>query len=95
MDKSLNDTTLNNILFLQILKRLCYAEAVDILQRSKTNFEFAVDFGKDLQSEHERFLNGERTSRKPVIVYDYPKTIKPFYMRLNDDRIKPWQQWMF
>ena len=82
VDKSLNDT-LNNILSSDF-ERLCYAEAVDILQRSKTNFEFAVDFGKDLQSEHERFLT-EKHFKKPVIVYDYPKTIKPFYMRLNDD----------
>jgi len=64
--------------------RLPYAEAVDILKRAKATFTYDVEFGKDLQSEHERFLT-ENHFKKPVIVYDYPKTIKPFYMRLNDD----------
>ena len=65
--------------------RLPYAEAVDILNRSNKKFEYAVSFGKDLQSEHERFLT-EQHFKKPVILFDYPKEIKPFYMRLNDDR---------
>ena len=64
--------------------RLPYAEAMDILSKVKTNFEFEVGFGKDLQSEHERYLT-EKHFKKPVIVYDYPKEIKAFYMRLNDD----------
>jgi len=65
--------------------RLPYREAVDILTKSGQKFEYDVDFGKDLQSEHERYLT-EKHFKKPVIVYDYPKTIKPFYMRLNDDQ---------
>lgn len=65
-------------------QRLPYSDAVELLKKSKQNFEFEVDFGKDLQAEHERFL-AEVYFKKPVIVYNYPKTIKPFYMRLNDD----------
>ena len=64
--------------------RLPYAEAVNILKISNASFEFEIDFGKDLQSEHERYLT-EKHFKKPVIVYDYPKEIKAFYMRLNDD----------
>ena len=64
--------------------RLPYAEAVDILKDSGRSFEFPVDFGVDLQTEHERFLCEEHF-KKPVIVYNYPREIKPFYMRLNDD----------
>ena len=64
--------------------RLPYQEAIDILKASGKTFEFPVDFGTDLQTEHERYLC-ETHFKKPVIVYDYPKTIKPFYMRLNDD----------
>ena len=64
--------------------RISYAEAVDILHASGRAFEFPPFFGTDLQTEHERFLAEEHFG-KPVIVYDYPKTIKAFYMRLNDD----------
>ncbi len=64
--------------------RLPYREAMQILQKSGQKFEYDIGFGKDLQTEHERFLT-EQHFKKPVIVYDYPKTIKPFYMRLNDD----------
>jgi asparaginyl-tRNA synthetase len=64
--------------------RIAYREAIDILTTSKKQFEFPVDFGTDLQTEHERFLC-EQYFKKPVIVYNYPKAIKPFYMRLNDD----------
>jgi asparaginyl-tRNA synthetase len=65
-------------------KRLSYTSAVDILKRSEKKFKYDIDFGKDLQTEHERYLT-EQYFKKPLIVYDYPKTIKPFYMRLNDD----------
>ncbi len=65
-------------------ERLPYSQAVKILQDSGQTFEYAVGFGLELQSEHERYLT-EHHFEKPVIVYDYPKTIKPFYMRLNDD----------
>jgi asparaginyl-tRNA synthetase len=64
--------------------RLTYREAVDILLKSGQDFEYEVGFGKDLQTEHERYLT-EKEFKKPVIVYDYPKSIKPFYMRLNND----------
>jgi asparaginyl-tRNA synthetase len=64
--------------------RVRYAEAVDILRKSKAPFAFPVFFGADLQTEHERFLTEEHFQR-PVIVYDYPKDIKAFYMRANDD----------
>ena len=64
--------------------RLSYEETVEILRKSGKKFEFDIDFGKDLQSEHERYLT-EQHFKSPVMVYDFPKNIKPFYMRLNDD----------
>lgn len=64
--------------------RLPYSEAIDILEKSGESFEFEVAWGRDLQSEHERYLT-ERHFGRPVIVYNYPKGIKAFYMRLNDD----------
>ncbi len=66
--------------------RISYKDAVNILESASTaiNFDFKPEYGKDLQSEHEKFLTGEYF-KKPVIVYDYPKSIKPFYMRVNDD----------
>jgi asparaginyl-tRNA synthetase len=65
--------------------RLTYGEAIDILRRSDKAFEFPVEWGRDLQSEHERYLTEEHV-RRPVIVTDYPKEIKAFYMYVNDDR---------
>lgn len=65
-------------------ERLTYTEAVKLLQSSGQRFEFPVQWGVDLQSEHERYLTEQRL-RRPVIVTDYPKEIKAFYMRLNDD----------
>ena len=65
-------------------ERLTYTEAVDILRNSGESFEFPVAWGLDLQSEHERFLTEKKIGR-PVIVTDYPKEIKAFYMRQNDD----------
>ncbi len=65
--------------------RLSYSEAIDILKKAKQNFECPVEnWGVDLQSEHERHLT-EQEFKKPVIITGYPKQIKPFYMRLNDD----------
>ena len=64
--------------------RIDYTEAVDQLSRSKQKFTFPVTWGVDLQSEHERYLT-ENIYKRPVIVINYPKTIKPFYMRVNDD----------
>jgi asparaginyl-tRNA synthetase len=64
--------------------RISYSQAIDILESSKRDFEFDILYGSDLQTEHERFL-AEEHFRQPVIVFDYPRTIKPFYMRLNQD----------
>jgi asparaginyl-tRNA synthetase len=64
--------------------RMDYAEAIGVLERAKESFEFPVKWGIDLQSEHERYLT-EKHVGKPVIVVNYPKGIKAFYMRLNDD----------
>jgi len=65
-------------------KRLTYTEAIELLKGSKAKFEFPVEWGVDLQSEHERYLT-EEVVKGPVTVTDYPKTIKAFYMRQNDD----------
>ena len=64
--------------------RMDYGEAVSILERAKDKFEFPVKWGVDLQSEHERYLT-EKHAKRPVIVMNYPKAIKAFYMRVNDD----------
>jgi asparaginyl-tRNA synthetase len=64
--------------------RMHYDEAIQVLERAKASFEFPVKWGMDLQSEHERYLT-EQHARKPVIVMNYPKGIKAFYMRVNDD----------
>ena len=64
--------------------RVSYRDAVDLLQKSGKKFEYPVSFGTDLQTEHERFL-AEEYFKSPVTVYDYPKGIKAFYMRMNDD----------
>ena len=61
-----------------------YGEAIEVLERANEKFEFPVKWGVDLQSEHERYLT-EKYAKKPVIVMNYPKAIKAFYMRVNDD----------
>ncbi len=61
-----------------------YTEAIDILKESEEDFEFPVEWGEDLQSEHERYLT-EQHFKRPVMVTDYPKKIKAFYMRVNED----------
>ncbi|MCL2820503.1 MAG: asparagine--tRNA ligase [Oscillospiraceae bacterium] len=63
---------------------ISYTEAIDILEKSGKSFEFPVSWGSDLQTEHERYIT-EEYFKKPVFVTDYPKDIKAFYMRLNDD----------
>lgn len=65
--------------------RITYTEAIDILENSDHDFEFPVSWGIDLQSEHERYLT-EKHFEKPIMVYNYPKEIKAFYMRQNDDQ---------
>lgn len=64
--------------------RVSYTEAVEILLAADRDWEFPVEWGANLQSEHERYLTEEHFN-SPVTVYDYPKDIKPFYMRINDD----------
>src|SRR6195256_2233214 len=64
--------------------RMDYGEAIKVLERAKETFEFPVKWGIDLQSEHERYLT-EKHAKKPVVVMNYPKNIKAFYMRVNDD----------
>jgi asparaginyl-tRNA synthetase len=64
--------------------RLSYTDAIEILQSSGRHFEFPVEWGADLQAEHERYLT-EHEFKRPVILTDYPASVKAFYMRLNDD----------
>ncbi len=68
----------------QEFERISYTEAVAILEKSGESFEYPVAWGNDLQSEHERYLT-ERHLKRPIIVFDYPRGIKAFYMRLNND----------
>lgn len=86
---------LNNFVDKSLLERLenivksdfghiTYSEAVDILKKSGEKFEYPVEWGTDLQTEHERYIS-EKHFGKPVFITDYPKEIKAFYMRMNDD----------
>ena len=68
----------------QSFLKMTYTEAVNELQQTKKKFDFSVSWGIDLQAEHERFLC-EEIANRPVIVTNYPKTIKPFYMRMDED----------
>jgi asparaginyl-tRNA synthetase len=65
-------------------QQITYIDAVDLLKKSGEKFEFPIDYGLNLQSEHERWLT-EKHFKCPVTVFNFPKEIKPFYMRLNDD----------
>ena len=65
-------------------ERISYTDAVTLLQKSGETFQYPVEYGLNLQSEHERWLS-ENHFKKPVTVFNYPKEIKPFYMRINDD----------
>ncbi len=82
VDKTLFDR-LNNILENDFAK-VTYTEAIELLQKSGEKFEYPVEWGIDLQTEHERYLT-EKIFKRPVFVTDYPKEIKAFYMRQNDD----------
>ena len=73
------DTIVNND-----FARITYSEAIEIMQKSGKSFEYKPEYGVDMQTEHERFL-AEEHFKRPVIVRDYPKEIKAFYMRMNDD----------
>lgn len=83
IDKGLIDR-LNNVKN-STFERIEYTEAIGILLKSNKKFEFEVKWGVDLQSEHERYLT-ENHFKKPIFLYNYPKEIKAFYMRLNDDQ---------
>ena len=82
VDKSL----LNRLQFVvdRPFKRVAYDRAIELLQQSGKKFEYPVDYGANLQSEHERYLTEDHFKR-PVTVYNFPKEIKPFYMRANND----------
>lgn len=74
---------LNNIINSDFA-RISYTQAIEILEKNNDNFEYPVKWGMDIQTEHERYLS-EKIYQKPVFLTDYPKDIKAFYMRLNDD----------
>jgi asparaginyl-tRNA synthetase len=82
IDKGLLER-LNNVIQSEF-GRISYTDAVEILKKHNDNFQYKVEWGTDLQTEHERFLT-EKVFKKPVFVINYPKDIKAFYMRLNDD----------
>ena len=82
VDPTLKET-LSNIIH-NDFARVSYTEAIELMKKSGKKFEYTPEYGIDLQTEHERFL-AEEYFKKPVIVYNYPKEIKAFYMRLNDD----------
>ena len=82
VDKTLLDRL--NTLAASSYKRVSYTEAVEILEKSGADFKYPVKWGIDLQTEHERYLT-EQVFKCPIFVTDYPKEIKSFYMRLNDD----------
>ena len=73
-----------NFVVSNLFERITYTRAIEILQQSGEKFEFPVTWGVDLQTEHERFLV-EKHFQRPVIVTNYPKAIKAFYMKQNDD----------
>lgn len=82
MDKTIIET-LEHIINSSFV-RLTYTDAIDILEKSGRKFDYPVSWGVDLQSEHERYLTEEHF-KKPVILYNYPRSIKPFYMKVNED----------
>ena len=83
VDKGLNERL--KFVVERPFQRVPYTEAVEILKKSGQAFEYPVNYGLNLQSEHERFLT-EQHFKSPVTVYNYPREIKPFYMRVNDDK---------
>jgi asparaginyl-tRNA synthetase len=82
IDTTLLDTL--KALISETYERLTYSDAIKILSKSKQTFEFPVQWGLDLQAEHERYLT-EEVFQKPVVISDYPVGIKPFYMKVNED----------
>ncbi|NIQ01712.1 MAG: asparagine--tRNA ligase [Nitrospinaceae bacterium] len=65
-------------------ERIPYSQAIHILEKTSEKFEYSVEWGCNLQAEHERYIV-EKVLKKPVIIYNYPESIKPFYMKVNDD----------
>ena len=82
VDKNLSKTI--EIIINSTYERITYSEAIEIINKSGKKFEHIIQWGKDLQSEHEKFL-ADDYFKKPVFITNYPKEIKPFYMRLNSD----------
>ena len=82
IDKNLLER-LNNVINSDF-EHITYTKAVDILKKSGYSFEYPIEWGHDLQTEHERYIT-EKVFKKPVFVTDYPKDIKAFYMKLNED----------
>jgi asparaginyl-tRNA synthetase len=83
IDKGLSER-LDNVIK-NDFERVTYTDAIEILKKSGKKFEFPVEWGIDLHTEHERYLSEEHF-KKPVFVFNYPKDIKAFYMRMNDDK---------
>ena len=85
-NKQIDKTILerHQIIVEQEFERITYSEAIQLLGKSNKNFVYSVEWGGNLQSEHERYIS-EEVFKKPVIIYDYPEEIKPFYMKSNDD----------
>src|SRR5687768_8382120 len=85
-NQRIDDTVLSTLehVATSSFEHVTYTDAISILEKAQRSWEFPVYFGADLQSEHERYLTEEKF-KKPVIVTDYPKQIKAFYMRANDD----------
>jgi len=85
-NKQIDKTILerHQIIVEQEFERITYSEAMQLLGKSNKNFIYSVEWGGNLQSEHERYIS-EEVFKKPVIIYDYPEEIKPFYMKSNDD----------
>ncbi len=82
IDKTIH-ATLKQILDNEF-ERIHYSDAIHLLQKSKEKFVYATEWGCNLQAEHERYLS-EKVFKKPIIVFNYPEAIKPFYMKLNED----------
>ena len=85
-NRFINDSAIETLegLVSQDFETLTYTEGIEILSKTKEKFEFPVHWGSDLQSEHERYLC-EKAFKKPVVLTDYPRGIKPFYMKVNED----------
>ena len=82
VDKGLKDRLMNVVS--NDFGRITYTDAIELLKKNNDKFDYPVEWGSDIQTEHERYL-AETVFKRPVFVTDYPKEIKAFYMRLNDD----------